>query len=188
MKLTTLDFAQWKHYGSDGMNNYANNTNSNIEGAEPYPEIIIYWNLYHTDEKILTYWKFFTYIDNLSFLGGLLDISLLIPSFVMIAYTFRINEINVFFYQQVMKKFDAKTKKLNADEVEKLDSDPHTKYSQYIMDNYFIISFKVALGILAIKLNLPKLYRKGLRKFKEWRNKKNVGDSSRQSRGSQGSN
>lgn len=80
------------------MHNNANNTNPE-KGGQPYPEVVMYWNLYQTDEKILTSWKFFTYIDNLSFLGGLLDISLLIPSFVMIAYTFRINEINVFFYQ-----------------------------------------------------------------------------------------
>ena len=86
-----------KAYNSDGMNNYANNTDPSL-GGKPNTEILAYWNLYVTDEKILTTWKFFTYVDNLSFLGGLLDITLLIPSFLMIAYTFRINEINVFFY------------------------------------------------------------------------------------------
>lgn len=88
-------------------NKGANTDSSKNETAEPYSEILMYWNFYQTDEKIVTSWKFYTYIDNLSFLGGLLDISLLIPSFVMIAYTFRINEINVFFYQQIMKNFDA---------------------------------------------------------------------------------
>ena len=84
---------------TDGMNNKANNTNPSRQGSKPYTEILSYWNLYITDEKISTTWKFYTYIDNLSFLGGLLDITLLIPSFLMLAYTFRINEISVFFYQ-----------------------------------------------------------------------------------------
>lgn len=66
--------------------------------------MIMYWNFYQTNERIVTSWKFYTYIDNLSFLGGLFDVSFLIPSFLMIAYTFRINEINVFFYQQIMEK------------------------------------------------------------------------------------
>ena len=80
------------------MNNYANNTNPAL-GGKPYPELLMYWNIYRTNEVYQTTWKFYTYIDNLSFLGGLLDIGLLVPSFIMILYTFRINEINVFFYQ-----------------------------------------------------------------------------------------
>ena len=88
------------------MNNFANNTDPSKNG-EPFTDMVMYWNVYQTDEKILTSWKFYTYIDNLSFLGGLLDIFLLIPSFLMMAYTFRINEINVFFYEQIMKNFEA---------------------------------------------------------------------------------
>lgn len=80
------------------INNAATNT-IDVNGNKVYSEILVYWNLYLTDEKIQTTWKFYTYIDNLSFLGGLLDIAFLIPSFLMLAYTFRINEINVFFYQ-----------------------------------------------------------------------------------------
>ena len=99
LKLTTIDFGQMKAYNTDGMNNKANNTDPSREGSKPYTEILSYWNLYITDEKISTTWKFYTYIDNLSFLGGLLDITLLIPSLLMLAYTFRINEISVFFYQ-----------------------------------------------------------------------------------------
>ena len=45
LKLTTIDFAQWKHYGSDGMHNSANNTNPDL-GGEPYHEMIMYWNFY----------------------------------------------------------------------------------------------------------------------------------------------
>ena len=80
----------------------------------------------------------------------------------MLAYTFRINEINVFFYQQIMKNFDAKTNKkdINADEVEELNEDPNTKYSKYILNNYFFISFKVAVAICLINLGLPELYEK----------------------------
>ena len=135
------------------MNNYANNTDP-TKGGKPFPDILSYWNVYITDEKILTNWKFFTYIDNLSFLGGLLDISLLIPSFLMIAYTFRINEINVFFYQQIMTKIS----KEDLGAKKNLKSDPHTKYSKYIMDNYLTISFKVAFGIICNILKLPEIY------------------------------
>ena len=81
------------------MHNSANNTDPSIPGTRQYAEMINYWNFYQTDEIIQTSWKFFSYVDNLSFLGGLLDILLLIPAGLMIAYTFRINEINVFFYQ-----------------------------------------------------------------------------------------
>ena len=71
------------------MNNKANNTNSELgEGGKEYPMMLAYWNLYHVDELIQTNWIFYTYIDNLSFLGGLLDIALLVPSFLMIAYTY----------------------------------------------------------------------------------------------------
>ena len=87
------------------MNNFANNTDATLGGVN-YPELLAYWNLYHVDEAVRTKWIFYTYIDNLSFLGGLLDISLLVPSFLMIGYTFRLNEINVFFYQQIMEKWN----------------------------------------------------------------------------------
>ena len=107
IKLSNLDFSQKKPYATDGMNNKANNTLPSIDGNTVFPEMISYWNIYQNDEKIVSKWIFFTYIDNLSFLGGLLDIFLLIPSFLMIGYTFRLNEINVFFYQQLMKKGNA---------------------------------------------------------------------------------
>lgn len=84
------------------MNNNANNTFSGER--KPNTELLANVNIILDDQFQSTSWKFFTYIDNLSFLGGLLDISLLIPSFLMAAYTFRINEINVFFYHQVMSK------------------------------------------------------------------------------------
>ena len=91
MKLTNLEIPQEKTYKSDGMNN--NGLNIHVDeskGNGPYPEIISYWNLYHYDELIQTKWIFFTYIDNLSFLGGLLDIALFIPSIFMIIYSFRL--------------------------------------------------------------------------------------------------
>ena len=79
------------------MNNRANNTNPSL-GQKPYPELIQYWNFYHTDEKIQTNWIFYTYLDNLSYLGGLLDIGFLVPWAIMIGYTFRLNEYSVFFF------------------------------------------------------------------------------------------
>ena len=98
LKLTTIDFDQKKAFGTDGSNNFANNTDPS-RGGKPYPDLLMYWNIYRTTERLQTTWKFYTYVDNLSFLGGLLDIFLFVPSFLMIVYTFRINEINVFFYQ-----------------------------------------------------------------------------------------
>ena len=98
LKLTELDSSQQKPYGSDKMNNFAINTEGFNQDGKKYTELLSYWNLYHVDEAVRTKWIFYTYIDNLSFLGGLLDISLMIPSFLMIGYTFRLNEINVFFY------------------------------------------------------------------------------------------
>jgi len=81
------------------MNNFANNTSPDLEGTTPFPDMLAYWNFFHTDEQESTRWIFFTYIDNLSFLGGLLDILLLVPSILMLGYTFRLNEISVFYHQ-----------------------------------------------------------------------------------------
>ena len=69
-----------------------------------YTEMISYWNIYHIDELVTTTWKFHTPLDELSFLGGLLDIGFLVPSIIMVIYTFRLNEINVFFFQQILFK------------------------------------------------------------------------------------
>ena len=86
-----------KTYKSDGMNNNGKNVHiDKSKGDSDYPEIISYWNLYHYDELIQTKWIFFTYIDNLSFLGGLLDIALFIPSIFMLAYSFRLGQIQMF--------------------------------------------------------------------------------------------
>ena len=133
------------------MNNKANNT-SLEKGGKPYPELMIYWNFFHMDEIITTNWVFYTYLDNLSFLGGLLDISLFVPFFLMMAYTFRLNEINVFFYQQVMKKWiEGEDDKEN---LKTLNKNPHSKYSKYILNNYFTISFRIAFHMIADKLHL----------------------------------
>ena len=86
------------------MNNYGNNTRASL-GGTPHPEIIAYWNIFHLDEQLSTKWIFYTYIDNLSFLGGLLDIILLFPTVIMLGYTFRLNEINVFFHEQLIKNY-----------------------------------------------------------------------------------
>ena len=76
---------------------------------------------------------------------------MLVPSFLMIAYTFRINEINVFFYQQGMKQLQKyKQRRL----IRKDKSVPKTKYEQYVIDNYFTLSFKVAFGKICKALHL----------------------------------
>ena len=62
-----------------------------------------------------------------------------------------------------------------------MNKDPHTKYSQYIMDNYFFISFKVAVAIGLINLGLADVYENIKKKFKDWRSKKNVSSSRRAS-------
>ena len=124
LKLAPLEKSQQKPYGKNNMNNEDTNTTS----TEKYTEIISYWNYYHLDEIQTTNWIFFTPLDNLSFLGGLLDIFLFIPSVLMFAYTFRLNEINVFFFHQVMKKWDHDHKG-EKEEQKTIISNPHTKYS-----------------------------------------------------------
>ena len=52
LKLTTVEYAQIKSYNSDGLNNFANNTDPSIQGTIQYTKILEYWNLYVTDEKI----------------------------------------------------------------------------------------------------------------------------------------
>ena len=140
------------------MNNFAINTDGSNQDGNKYTELLSYWNLYHVDEAVRTKWIFYTYIDNLSFLGGLLDISLLIPSFLMIGYTFRLNEINVFFYQQIMEKWNDDQK--DKGKLEKLNVNPNTKYSQFILDNYFWISFKVGIWIVISKSGVLKIISK----------------------------
>lgn len=134
------------------MNNAGNNTNSSL-GGNPYPEIIAYWNIFHLDELVSTKWIFYTYIDNLSFLGGLLDIILLFPTVIMLGYTFRLNEINVFFHEQLIKNWshsngiqtDGKIMDWNNPE-----NSNYTAYSKYILRNYLTISYKI-LFYVAIK-------------------------------------
>lgn len=145
------------------MNNNANNTSVD-KGGNPYPELMIYWNFFHMDEIVTTNWVFYTYLDNLSFLGGLLDITLFVPFFLMLVYTFRLNEINAFFYQQVIKKW------IESENDEKnntiLEKDPHSKYSKYILNNYFTISFKIAFYMAAEKTGLIKCFAKCSKKKK----------------------
>ena len=97
------------------MNNFANNTNPDL-GGKPYPEILQYWNFYHTDETIQTNWIFYTYLDNLSLLGGLMNIGFLGTWIFMFGYTFRLNEINVLFFQQ-QQKIKHKQKKMQQSSV-----------------------------------------------------------------------
>ena len=101
-----MDYMQFKPYFTDSTTNGANNTDPNLPGTTQFAEPLTYWNIYHTDEHESTRWIFYTYVDNLSFLGGLLDILLLLPSALMFGYTFRLNEINVFYFQQVMAEWE----------------------------------------------------------------------------------
>ena len=96
IKLAPYEKSQQKPVGK---NNMHNGINKETKGTVEYTEMVSYWNIYHMDELVTTDWKFHTPLDNLSFLGGLLDIGFLIPSIIMLVYTFRLNEINVFFFQ-----------------------------------------------------------------------------------------
>lgn len=51
ISMTDIDNIRFKPPKSDMMNNYANNTNDSVEG-QGYPEVINYFNFYHTDELI----------------------------------------------------------------------------------------------------------------------------------------
>lgn len=125
------------------MNNGANNTKPDL-GGNPYPEIAIYWNFYHSDEIITTNWVFFTYVDNLSFFGGLLDISLFMPYFLMLIYTYKLNEVNMFFYNLAMKKWIKQHKSTGLlDGIGEKNS--QSKYQKYILNNYGCISLKLCL-------------------------------------------
>ena len=99
LTLTEMDYTQQKPYKSDGMNNFATNTKIN-----PYPDLIEYWNFHLTDEVITVNWTFYTYIDNWSFWGGLLDFYSYAPIFFVALFTFRNNEINVLYYQEILRK------------------------------------------------------------------------------------
>ena len=96
IKLAPYEKSQQKPVGK---NNMKNGINKETRGTVEYTEMVSYWNIYHMDELVTTDWVFHTPLDNLSFLGGLLDIGFLIPSIIMLVYTFRLNEINVFFFQ-----------------------------------------------------------------------------------------
>ena len=98
IKLAPHEKSQQKPIGKNNNKDGVNRDKVKV----PYTEMVAYWNFYHTDELEIIDWKFHTPLDNLSFLGGLLDILFLIPSFIMLIYTFRLNEINVFFFQQYL--------------------------------------------------------------------------------------
>ena len=60
LKVKHLDLLQSKPSYSDNLNNYANNT----FGENPYPDILAYWNFYHTDELDTTDWVLHSQIDH----------------------------------------------------------------------------------------------------------------------------
>ena len=67
----------------------------------------------------------------------------------MVAYTFRINEINVFYYQEkLMRELDSKSG-LEGDACAK-----NSKFVNYIMDHYATISIRVGLFIVADALKI----------------------------------
>jgi hypothetical protein len=78
------------------MLNKANNTKTSLGGHE-YPEMIMYWNFYQNDELITTKWHFYSFMENLSFLGGVLAFAIRVPSIIMLIFTFKLDEIMTFF-------------------------------------------------------------------------------------------
>ena len=78
----------------------------------------------------------------------------------MAAYTFRINEINVFYYQQKMvkkfKRFRGPDKKDQSISEEK--NSENNKFVKYIKNNYAILSFKVALYVITDAVGLTNAY------------------------------
>ena len=109
------------------------------------------------DEFVTTNWLFFTPLDNLSFLGGLLDIGLLVPTVLMFAYTFRLNEIQVFYHEQL------------GDTDDQNDEAKHTVFSKYLEDNSFTISFKILLYLIVKLLKLNCLLEWVQTKRAEWK-------------------
>lgn len=107
IKLAPYEKSQQKPLHKNNMKDGIDKQKNKVK----YTEMISYWNIYHMDELVTTDWKFHTPLDNLSFLGGLLDIGLFIPSIIMLIYTFRLNEINVFFFQQMLHEENKENRK-----------------------------------------------------------------------------
>ena len=150
LKYIFIDQGYKSNDAVDILNSNANNTRDGMK--IPNTELLANVNIMLDDQIQSTSWTFFTYIDNLSFLGGLLNTSLFIPSVLTAAYTFRINEINVFFYHQVMSKLHI-AKDLHMKKTFN-SVDKHTKYSKYILNNYVTLPFKIAFYIMASKSGL----------------------------------
>ena len=99
-------------------------------------------------------------------MGGLLDILLLFPSIMMFGYTFRLNEINVFYHQQMIEGQNKKGKndyghecnhnksfsiRKISDFTKLFDREVNnvSKYTKYIAANYFWISYKTMFYVIA---------------------------------------
>ena len=47
---------------------------------------------------------------------------------------------------------------MSVEDIKDLKNDPNSKYSRYVMDNYAVISFKVAIGVAMINCKIPEIY------------------------------
>ena len=148
LALNWMDFAQIKPYNSDGMHNKAVNTDES-KGGTPYPDVLTYWNFYHTDESIETKWIFYTYIDHISFIGGILDIWLSLPIGLMLIYTFKLNEINVFYYQQ--KIYNMAMEQAKGLSTYKPDFTDSSRFTDYILKYSGTLSLRIAFFYSCIK-------------------------------------
>ena len=75
-----------------------------------------------------------------------------------------------------MKNFETldeagNTKAMSVEDIKNVKTDPNSKYSRYVMDNYAVISFKVAIGVAMINCKVPEIYEWITTKLPEWRTK-----------------
>ena len=83
----------------------------------------------------------------------------------MFGYTFRLNEINVFYHQQMIERQkDDGPKKVSFRKISDLtklfdrETNNVSDYTKYIADNYFWISYKTLFYVIADGMKLTKLY------------------------------
>ena len=72
-----------KPYGSDGMNGFGKNINGTL------PDMIEYWNFYLTNEMHTTTRQKYTWLDNISFIGGIIEFMLIAVGAFFSVYNFK---------------------------------------------------------------------------------------------------
>ena len=101
----------YKTFGSD-----ATNINGRNKKERPNPDLILYWNFVMTDEAITTTRQIYSWLDNISFLGGTIDFIIIMMMILFAIYNYKHPNIEIFYDMEKMrassigKSGNAKTK------------------------------------------------------------------------------